>query len=343
VAAGGDLRVSRAAHTATLLDDGRVLIAGGCTEPGCEGNAAGVISEFFEPATDAFVLGPEMTGSRAGHTATLLAGGPVLIAGGYSGGGSAPLASAEVFDPATGAFTATGSMAEPRGAHTATVLADGRVLVVGGVSGRGRYLDAVEMYDPATGEFTLVAPMPSPRSTHAAVALADGRVLVVGGEADVEGVVLATADLYNPASDRWSAAAELVDARYKHAVVAVPGGPVLAIGGADETDFDGRLASIEAWDPATGDWRTVTNLERARFKISDAIALVPDGRVLVAGDGLVPEVVDPNTFEVVQVDGRLAAAVLFTTATALDDGRVLIAGGYDGDITVRAETYLYIP
>ncbi len=150
--------------TATLLDDGRVLVAGGAT-----------MAELYDPATGTFTPAGPTQSPRDGHTATRLDDGRVLLAGGTS-------ATAEIFDPATSSFTPTGSMATARFWHTAALLPDGRVLVVGGSSDSGGRTVAAtaEIYDPITGQFT---PAPAPtgdRRAATAVTLANGDVLVLG-------------------------------------------------------------------------------------------------------------------------------------------------------------------
>jgi hypothetical protein len=182
------------AHTATLLPEGRVLIAGGY-DPDLS-NATGSLgvfaaAEIYDPKTGSFSPTGSMTTARAGHTATLLADGRVLVAGGDS------LATAEIYDPKTGSFGPTGSMANARVGHTATLLADGRVLVTAGTHDfwDENYASA-ELYDPTTGSFGPTGSITTLRDSHTATLLADGRVLVTGGH----GVQapLASAEIFVP-------------------------------------------------------------------------------------------------------------------------------------------------
>jgi hypothetical protein len=175
--------------TATLLPNGKVLVAGG----------AGYFSDFsvaelYDPSTDAFTATGNMTVARAGHTATLLPDGTVLIAGGVPFGGSA---SAEVYNPATGTFSSTGNMTTPRNAHTATLLPDGTVLLAGGQSYAASA--SADVYNPGTGMFSATGNMATPRFWQAASLLPDGTVLMTGGGSNAA-VAMASAELYTPLS-----------------------------------------------------------------------------------------------------------------------------------------------
>src|SRR5580698_7303303 len=182
----------RASHTATLLQDGRVLIAGGVNESFCSPSDPPLASaEIYDPATPSLTtLAGNMTTGRAGHTATLLPDGRVLIVGGDSSNGTA-----EFYDPSTGKFTATGSLLMPRSGFNATLLANGKVLITGGAS------EDAEVFDPSTGQFTSAGPyVGSLTGTFTANAststlLPDGTVLFAREPA---------AQIYNPAAGTFS-------------------------------------------------------------------------------------------------------------------------------------------
>ena len=178
----GSVSTARSGHTATLLANGKVLIAGGIDRTNPNSPAATSKAELYDPATGTFTPTNNMTVARDGHTATLLATGRVLIAGG------ADLPSAEVYDPATGSFSPTGDMGQARASHTATLLSNGTVLMVGGSD------STAELYDPFTGSFSPTGGMTTGRTRHSATVLQNGKVLVAGSVRSRSSV--ASAELY---------------------------------------------------------------------------------------------------------------------------------------------------
>jgi Galactose oxidase, central domain len=145
--ATGSMVTARYGHTATLLPNGQVLVAGG--------DATGVTPQLYDPATGVWTATGSMVTARDFHTATLLPNGQVLVVGGI--GASGFLASAELYDPASGMWTATGSITTRRYSHTATLLPNGQVLVAAGFQNGSRMLKSAELYDPATGSWTATA------------------------------------------------------------------------------------------------------------------------------------------------------------------------------------------
>jgi hypothetical protein len=332
------MSMPRAAHTATSLPDGRVLVAGGCVRDGCEGTLEGGPSELFDPRTGTFLPGPPLREPRVGHTATPLPGGRVLLVGGYPDENRAPLASAEVYDPATGRFEATGAMSTGRGAHTATRLLDGRVLVVGGVGPDG-YLATAEIYDPASGKFTPVAPMPGPRSTHGAVLLGDGRVLVAGGQS-ARDTLLDTALTFDPRADAWREVGRLDAAKYKFALAPLPDGGALVVGGQTSDAREARLTRTERFDAKSGMFTPGPTMAEPRFKISDAVVALPDGRLVIAG-GVGVEAYAGGKLR--RLDAAAGPERQFPAAAMLPDGGVLVTGGYDNSTRVTATAFVVHP
>jgi hypothetical protein len=271
---------------------------------------------------------------RSDHTATLLADGPVLVAGGGGTGLSGLLATAELYDPASGSWTATGNMNGIRILHTATLLADGKVLVAGGADDISETsvnaLATAELYDPVTGSWTATGPMIEARAHHTATLLADGKVLVAGGSGSGSGSdSLATAELYDPATGSWTATSGMIEARTRHTATLLPDGRVLVAGG--DSSSGPQLASAELYDPGTGSW-TVTGT-MVRDRAGHLATLLPDSSVLVAGgsssgSGLeaTAELYDPSTGSWTAT-ANMNGEHLGGTATLLDDGSVLVAGG----------------
>jgi hypothetical protein len=313
----------RAAHTLTTLPDGRHLVAGGCDVDGCE-TASG----------SAFLLGPDgavptddLVEARDGHTATLLAGGDVLVAGGYAGEGMPPLASAEVYDSDSGTWRPVGDLAVGRGGHAAALLGDGRVVVAGGWVGSGTRTATTEIYDPATGRFTPGPDLPVSADSLAATSMRDGSVLVVGGTPD--GSSASSASIRINADGSAEQVGDLTTARFKHTAVLLPSGEALVLGGT--VDDRHLLRSTEIFDPVVNEFRAGPELLSGRYKLAGSAAVLPDGRVVVGGGGPGLEVVDVDRAGSEVVDEAGADWASFSTV-GVARGRLVVVGGYDRDI-----------
>lgn len=332
----GQMNSGRAAHTATLLDDGRVLITGGFRT----GGGSLSTTEIFTPSTGRLEVFASLSTTRASHTATKLQDGRILIAGGYNGD---YLQSTEIFDPRSGRVSPGPNMSMARSEHTATTLPDGRVLVAGGVGTGWTFLADAEIYDPATGSFRMVGRMSTPRESHTANILRDGRVLVTGGHKDRRAAmtIFAGAETFDPAKEVFEPAGNMTIKRHKHAAVLLKDGRVLVAGGSDERDSRGAYTSLEIFDPRSGEFKAAGQMRRARYKLNGAIALLPNGTVLIAGGSDGAEVFDPATGVTTETKGAFGSHRLFATATVLDDGRVLIVGGYDQSNQVGTGAWIF--
>ncbi|WP_437678242.1 kelch repeat-containing protein [Sorangium sp. So ce131] len=308
---------ARENHTATLLLDGRVLVAGGRGTSGVLASA-----ELFLPATGTWVLTSPMSAARAEHTATLLRSGEVLVVGG---------ATAELYRPATNTWSPAAPPTVGRTRHTATLLEDGTVFVTGGRVG-GASAASAERYDPVSNSWTSRAPMARARNDHAAVRLLDGRVLVVGGGGDSE--------VYDPAADAWSAPALMAVSHDRNTATLMPNGKVLVVGGVQVTDVLGgmRTSPAEVYDPETDGW-TAPGLSFFGGIVGHTATLLPDGKVLLAGghsfslgDGMPFPLREPTLFDPVTGDAATGSGLTSDradhTATLLLDQRVLVTGGF---------------
>jgi hypothetical protein len=261
------MNLARELHTATLLPNGKVLVAGGWGDVGILSS-----TECFDPVSGTWATNGDMVEARYQHTATLLSNGKVLVAGGFNYD-SGPLASVELFDPVTRRWIATGSLNVPRDLHTATLLPNGDVLVAGGQNNTGE-LSSAELYDPATGLWTQTGPLATPRDSFTATLLPDGKVLAVGGYNETDGNVT-NVELYDPVVGAWVNAGSLINGRYAHTAMLLPDGKVLVAGGVGAAD------KAELYDPAENIWTSTGDLNVGRFL--QTMTLLPDGKALIAG------------------------------------------------------------
>jgi uncharacterized protein YfaQ (DUF2300 family) len=321
----GAMGVARSGHTATLLNDGRVLVVGG-------NSTGGIVTsvEMFDPATGRWSpAAPLFDFTRTGHTATLLRDGRVLVAGGGVVGrsGDGGFITPQIYDPAVNSWAFAAPMADARSGHLAVTLRDGTVLVIGGNQEAESF---AERYDPMADSWTSVGTFTEPiRGGIAATLLSDGQVLVVGGGGGAKPTSFEIAERYDPAMNRWSPVLPMTTPRTYPAVVTLPNGQVLVIGGSNVSDI---LATAERYDPVTDSWTPVAAMKTARAKPIATVLL--DGRVLVTGehtasyegDPTLAEIYDPATNTWSEA-GRPKEGRARQTMTLLRDGRVLMAGG----------------
>jgi hypothetical protein len=316
--ATGTMLNARASHTATLLLDGTVLMAGGLNIENIDRQEFDfpiASAELFDATSGTFAATGSMATARSGHNATLLANaalantasyGKVLVAG---GGGQ----TAELYNPASRLFTETGPLLVIRTGETATLLNTGGVLVVGGGTA------TAELYNPASGLFTATTGrMATARTAHTATLLQDGRVLVAGGGT-------ATAELYDPTSGLFTATTgSMAEVRSGATATLLQDGTVL-VAGPDATG--------ERFNPTTGIFEPVGPL---RYKTAQSTAnLLGNGTVLFAGGftggrSILPSYLTQLFYPISQdftEAGSLITARYGHSGTVLADGRVLIAGG----------------
>jgi N-acetylneuraminic acid mutarotase len=290
-------------HTATLLPNGKVLIAGGYDgisstnsaelyDPGSGTSTNATSSNAGGTSTNASTSNSSatwtntgtMNTARDGHTATLLANGQVLVAGGYndsifSTGELYILSSTELYDPDNGSWTDVGALNTAREGHSSTLLPNGKVLVAGGYNFADGALSSTELYDPAAGTWATSGSMSNAREYHTATLLPNGLVLVAGGySGNGPANHLSGAELFDPATGTWKATGGMNVARANHTATLFPNGEVAVAGGAND---GGNLTSTELYDPATRTWRAIGILGKARA--SHTATLLPSGQLLVTG------------------------------------------------------------
>jgi N-acetylneuraminic acid mutarotase len=328
----GSLNVARSAHTATLLPNGLVLVAGG------EDASSKALSsaELYDPASGRWSLTGSLSTPRYSHTATLLPDGQVLVVGGLN---PIYLDSAELYNPSTGQWNTTGSMATPRSSHGVALLENGQVLVAGGYS-FGTGTATAELYDPAKGTWRSTASM-----IHSAVGqatrLQNGQVLVPDGSHYI------SAQLYDPSPGTWSLTSTMVFTQSNTTNVLLPSGDVLIFGSANSTTYDS-----EFYDPSTNVW-TRTFGQNYGNMLSGPMTLLQSGKALIAGGpgnyrSLVRNAMlyDASTNRWT-LTGSLNQFRRNHTLTLLQNGQALAAGGASrnssGTTIVISSAELYTP
>ena len=337
----GSMADGRFAFTATTLQNGMVLVAGGADST-INLNTA----ELYDPVAGTFTPTGSMHEARVGFSATRLPNGKVLVEGGFNN--TVRVKTAEIYDPATGTWSITASMKQPREAQSAILLNDGTVLVSGGNMDRSpctaddcvTTLATSEIYNPSTGQWKTVGEMTIPRSFFTTTLLANGKVLATGGRIHTgpdyfDYKAIAWADLYDPTTRKWSATGPMTISREDHSASLLPSGQVLVTGGST-VDFNGvTVASAELYNPTTGRWTATGSMLQSRERHTATV--LQNGQVLIAGGDFYDGVNGGALAECELYDPTLgtwsATASMNTSrfgarATLLLDGRVLEAGGY---------------
>jgi hypothetical protein len=364
----------RSYHTATLLDDGRVLVAGGVDATGTPTATA----EVYCPSTMPTPTGTQcpngigqwsavgnLPAKAVGHTATLLANGTVVVIGGGN-------SSAQLFDPSTNQWTPGGGISA-RSYHTATLLPDGRVFIAGGSDNSGKALQTTVLYNPTTGSSTSGPMLLVARERHTATVLANGKVLIAGGRQNSgkNYIVLNSTEIYDPANSATPIVAgpSMAGKRYLHDAAELLDGRVVAAGGSADTKaaVSGSLASAEVYCPASlppsmapltaaqcpggfNKWTALASanaLQQARRDFT--LTELADGRLLAVGGAgntstlATSELYRPDAFTLgaSMVPPPSDPSRAGHTATLLVDGQVLVTGGTSATGVSTSSTQLY--
>lgn len=334
----GSLQHDRQYHTATLLQNGNVLVTGGVNNDG----QTMALAELYFPATGTWSFTGSLNHDRKYHTATLLQNGKVLIAGGENNDGQ-PMALCELYNPATGTFSFTGSLHQARSLHTATSLQSGvgvaheEVLVAGGFiqSKETDTTASAEIYDTTTGTWSLVGSLVNQRARATATLIAGNQVLVVAGVNNSNSPIN-TVELYSPAIGGFSPARSLNQARVWHTATLMQDGQTVLVAGGQ--DANGNPVSLcELYNPFTNIWNIVGPLNQARS--FHTATLLQNGMVVAAGGyvgaGLrnttaTSELFNPAT-GTWSVTANLPHDLARATAVLLQNGQVLVAAGVNND------------
>ena len=297
----------RGLHTATLLKNGMVLIAGGFTDGTSASNVA--TAELFDPVTSQFTQIAPMTSPRGGHSATLLPSGQVFL----FGGGSDVQKTAELFDPVSATFQV---ISRPSGGsrryHSATLLPSGKILLAGGQADQGM-TNSAEVFDPATLTFTATSNMTAKRSLHTASLLPDGKVLLTGGAND-QFFPLRTVEIYDPITNTFSPVpVEMALPRYGHSATVTSTSNCVVLAGGTGFSSEGTNA-VELFDPMTSTLHLLQPETLRGYRYGHTATAIGGDKLLLAGG------IATNT----SVNGTLATAEVIDLETASAAPRPMI-------------------
>jgi N-acetylneuraminic acid mutarotase len=340
--ATGALKTARYGFISVLLNNSKVLVAGGASSSGVLGSA-----ELYDLSTAAWTTTGVMKTARGGMAAVLLPDGTVLTAGGSTG--SAPMNNAEIYDPTAGTWANTsGTLPIALAFPSATLLDNGKVLIAGGMNSTKNGSPNAYLYDPATKTFTATGSMNVGRVYHTATLLPNHKVLITGGSTNAKNA-LATTELYDPDTGTWTPAASLNPMngiREAHTATLLSNGKVLVAGGT--TDITATLNTSELYDPGSGTWTLIGNLS-AKRQLHTA-ALLSNGKVLLVGGAdennmlSSADLYDPNNGtngSWSAVGYAMASPRLYHGTVLLTNHKVLVIGGMTTNNSVIAACELF--
>ncbi len=308
------LGVGRNSHTATLIEDGRVIIVGGKNAR----HQAIANVEVFDPVSGSFFQISQLLTARHSHHATLLPDQKLLITGGGAG--------AEFLNFADGVWTSADPSDGHAGGDSATLLNDGQVLVIGGMDNAQQGI--ARLYHSPSNTWARAGSLTLARRHHTATRLTDGRVLVCGGSDYPTGRITALAEIYDPSSGKWTSAGALTVPRQRHTATLLTDGKILVCGGNNRD----ALASTELYDPAAGTWTSTSPLSIPRE--NHTAVLLPDNQVLVCGGVPIASTVLASSELYDPVSGNwmandtLASSRCLHATTRIANGDILVTGGW---------------
>jgi hypothetical protein len=352
----GDMNEGRYNHTATLLNDGKVIVIGGTEDGKNSLNSA----EVFDPKEESWTPVPDMAHPRMRHTATILDSGRVLIAGGYlgngygypslfkhfNGSGNISHSTCEIFDPGENAFEPAQPINIGRFWHRAVKLQNGQVLVMGGLNVSQGALSSCELYNPLTGQWSQAASLNLARARFTATLLQNGSVLITGGHSGKGKAPFSSCELYLPVEDKWIEVSPMNKARGYHSGILMAHGKVMVSGG-----FSGPgqpdWKDSEIFNSESGTWTDAGEMSLPRHNHESS--LIPTGEVVIfsgsncqtggAHSGI--EYYDSKE-ELWRDTNIVMLGVKWAMATTLENGQVLITGGLTC-LEASAASFIYSP